>query len=80
LLKRDTDSDPHPRFGEFTRPPDTQQAYFDGLEVLRGHLSRCLGQIANMDMPSEGVIANYIGPWDEQAYIKPSREHGTDGL
>jgi hypothetical protein len=32
-----------------------------------------------MDMPSEGVIANYIGPWDEQAYIEPSCEHGTDG-
>jgi hypothetical protein len=32
-----------------------------------------------MDMPSEGVIANYFGPWDEQGYIEPSREHGTDG-
>lgn len=46
LLRRDDDAPPHPRFDDFRRPPDTRQAYFDALEVLRGHLSRCLGQVA----------------------------------
>jgi len=71
LLRRDTDAPRHPRFGEFRRPPDTRQAYFDALEVLRGHLSRCLGQIATiagMPVPNEGLIANYQGPWQLDAY------------
>lgn len=76
LLRRDDDAPPHPRFGDFHRPPDTQQAYFDGLEVLRGHLSRCLGQIAAIaEMPvlSEGIIANYQGPWELEAYEEPPK-------
>lgn len=75
VLKRDEGAPPHPRFGEFHRPMDTRQAYFDGLEVLRGHLSRCLGQIATiagMPVLSEGVIANYQGPWQLEAYEEPS--------
>ena len=63
LLKRDGDA---PRFENFHRLPDVRQAYFDAPEVLRGHLSRCLGQvaaIAGMDAPTEGLIANYRGPW-----------------
>ena len=55
LLKRDDSAPSHPRFGDFHRPPDVRQAYFDGLELLRGHLSRCLGQvavIAGMDVPA----------------------------
>jgi hypothetical protein len=51
--------------------PDVQQAYFDGLEILRGHLSRCLGQIAviaGMDVPKDGLIANYQGAWQLEAY------------
>jgi len=65
----------HPRFHDFQRPPDTRQAYFDGLEVLRGHLSRCLSQIAaiaGMEAPSNGVIANYQGPWQVAAYVRPT--------
>lgn len=74
LLRRDEDAPPHPRFGEFHRPPDIRQAYFDGLEILRGHLSRCLGQIAviaGMPVPSDGIIANYQGPWQLEAYKEP---------
>jgi hypothetical protein len=74
LLRRDKDARPHPRFGDFHRPPDTRQAYFDGLEILRGHLSRCLGQvaaIAGMPVPEEGLIANYQGPWQLEAYLEP---------
>jgi hypothetical protein len=34
LLRRDETAGLHPRFGEFHRPADTRQAYFDGLELL----------------------------------------------
>lgn len=74
LLRHDTTD--HPRFGDFRRPHDSRQAYFDALEVLRGHLSRCLGQvaqIAGMDPPAEGLIAKYQGPWPLDAYISPPR-------
>jgi hypothetical protein len=72
LLRRDEGA--HPRFGEFHRPPDVRQAYFDGLEILRGHLSRCLGQIAligGMSAPTDGIIENYQGPWQLEAYRPP---------
>lgn len=57
---------------EFHRPPEDRQTYFDALELLRGHLSRCLGQIAivaGMNVPSDGLIAGYQGPWQLEAYI-----------
>lgn len=74
LLRRGDDAPPHPRFAGFHRPPDARQAYFDGLEHLRGHLSRCLGQvatIAGMEVPGEGLIANYQGAWPVEGYIEP---------
>jgi hypothetical protein len=64
---------------EFGRPQDTRQAYFDGLEILRGHLSRCLGQIAKlagMDAPNDGIIVHYQGTWQLEAYQDPQL---TDG-
>ncbi len=76
MLRRDEGAPPHPRFGEFHRPPDVRQAYFDGLEILRGHLSRCLGQIAfvaGMPVPSDGIIENYHGPWQLEAYTEPPK-------
>jgi hypothetical protein len=72
LLKRSDDAPPHPHFGNFRRPPDVRQAYFDALEILRGHLSRCLGQLAamaGMDAPTDGIIKNYQGPWQVEAYV-----------
>jgi hypothetical protein len=75
FLTRSDDARPHPRFRDFHRPPDKRQAYFDGLETLRGHLSRCLGQIATIggiEMPKDGVIANYQGPWQVEAYVPPA--------
>ncbi len=80
LLKRSDDGLPHPRFGDFHRPPDVRQAYFDALEILRGHLSRCLGQIAaiaGMESPTEGLIANYQGPWQIEAYVEPESSSST---
>ncbi len=78
LLNRSDDAPPHPRFGEFYRPPDTRQAYFDALEVLRGHLSRCLGQVAAigaMDLPQEGLVKEYQGQWQIEAYEGLPAEH-----
>ncbi|MCP4303608.1 MAG: hypothetical protein GY788_01740 [bacterium] len=74
LLKASDDAPTHPRFGDFYRPPDVRQAYFDGLETLRGHLSRCLAQIAviaGVEVPEDGLIANYQGPWHIEAYATP---------
>jgi hypothetical protein len=79
LLNRSDDAPPHPRFGDFHRPPDIRQAYFDALEMLRGHLSRCLGQIAaigGMDLPQEGLVKNYQGAWQVEAYEAPQIEYG----
>ncbi|ETR79037.1 hypothetical protein X566_09325 [Afipia sp. P52-10] len=71
VLRRSPQAPPHPRFDKYCLP-EHRQGYFDGLELLRGHLSRCLGQIsaiAGMETPKEGLIANYQGPWDKQAYL-----------
>ena len=76
LLRRDENAPPHPRFGEFHRPPDVRQTYFGGLEILRGHLSRCLGQIAiiaGMPALADGIIENYQGPWQLEAYKPPAQ-------
>ncbi len=73
LLNRSDDAPPQPRFGEFYRPPNIREAYFDALEVLRGHLSRCLGQVAaigGMDLPQDGLVKNYQGGWQIEAYEK----------
>lgn len=73
LLRRRPDAPNHPRYSSH-RLPEHQQGYFDGLELLRGHLSRCLGQlaaIANIAAPSEGLIARYQGPWEIEAYRSP---------
>lgn len=59
---------------EFWRPEDVRQAYFDGLEILRGHLSRRLGQVATlagMEAPNEGIIVHYQGAWQLEAYRDP---------
>jgi hypothetical protein len=70
LLQQPDDTQHDPRFREFSRSNGVRQTYFDALEVLRGHLSRCLGQVAalaGMETPSDGLIANYRGPWDLEA-------------
>jgi len=57
--------------GERIRSPEDRQTYFDALELLRGHLSRSLGQItviADMNLPSDGLIAGYQGAWPINAY------------
>ena len=59
---------------DFRRQPETRQEYFDGLEVLRAHLSRCLGQVsvfAGMEPPTGNVISSYRGEWQIEAYEQP---------
>ncbi|PHQ96799.1 MAG: hypothetical protein COB40_06910 [Marinosulfonomonas sp.] len=71
LLNRSDDAPRHPRFGGFYRPEDVRQSHFDALEVLRGHLSRCLGQVAangGMDLPQEGLVKSYQDGWQLEAY------------
>lgn len=67
--------------GPTIRPQHTREAYFDALEILRGHLGRCLGQvaaIAGMELPNEGVITNYRGAWQIDAYKPPLMLAGPD--
>jgi len=62
---------PRSAISDFRRPEDVTQAYFDGLGILRGHLARCLEQIAaiaDMTFPETGVLANYRGAWQLEAY------------
>lgn len=76
LLRRSPDAPSRTRFAKH-RLPEHRQGYFDGLELLRGHLSRCLAQIsaiAGVEAPKEGLIANYQGQWDEQAYLPMPEE------
>lgn len=59
---------------DFHRPHDQWEAYFAALEALRGHLSRCLEQvtvIADVELPSVGMIATYRGAWPLEAYTEP---------
>jgi hypothetical protein len=53
---------------------DVRQDYFDGLELLRNHLSHCLEQIATiaaMKVPKDSLISHYQGPWPSDAYLPP---------
>jgi hypothetical protein len=74
VLTRGRPQLPHSALSDFRRSPAVRQSYFDALELLRGHLSRCLGQvaaIAGMNAPQDGVIAEYRGPWVVAAYVAP---------
>jgi hypothetical protein len=54
---------------------EAHQRYFDGLEVLRDHLSHCLGQVAVMadiTVAANGVIENYRGDWNLEHYKPPA--------
>jgi len=53
------------------RPANVRQAYFNGLEILRGHLSRCVGQVAvvaGMNLPTDSLVAGYQDAWQIDAY------------
>jgi hypothetical protein len=70
-LKLDADTRSRPRARE---PLDARQDYFDALELLRSHLSHCLGQVATlarMKVPKESLISHYQDPWPSDAYLPP---------
>jgi len=60
-------------------PQDARQDYFDGLELLRSHLSHCLGQVAtlaSMKVPKESLLSQYQGAWPSDAYLPPAQIDG----
>lgn len=71
----DLGDDPTPGLpADFRCLPEARQAYFDALELLRGHISRCLTQIAaigGMEPPQEGLIVQYQNAWRVEAYVAP---------
>jgi hypothetical protein len=70
-LKLDAVTRSRPRARE---PLDARQDYFDALELLRSHLSHCLGQVAmlaRMKVPKESLISHYQDPWPSDAYLPP---------
>jgi hypothetical protein len=72
-LKLDTDTRSRPRSRE---PLDARQDYFDALELLRSHLSHCLGQVAtlaSMKVPKESLLSQYQGAWPSDAYLPPAQ-------
>ncbi len=55
----------------YERSYELRQQYFDALELLRGHLSVCLTQvaeIAGMEVLEGGLVRNYKGMWLIAAY------------
>ena len=59
---------------DFHRSHDQRESYFRALEALRGHLSRCLGQvavIADVELPSVGMITTYQDAWPLEVYTEP---------
>jgi hypothetical protein len=74
-VKRDDDAPDSLRFRDLRRTADSRQKYFDALEMLRGHLSRCLGQVATIagtQNLTSGLIVNYQGGWQLEAYVPPT--------
>ena len=56
------------------RPPDTRETYFAALEMLRGHLHRCLLQvakIADVTPPKLTQHISYDEAWQLEAYEQP---------
>ncbi|WP_420345390.1 hypothetical protein [Pelagibius sp.] len=63
---------------DFHRPPGQREMYFEALETLRGHLSRCLGQIAviaDMEVPKVGAIPSYQNAWPKEVYAGPEADN-----
>ena len=59
---------------DMRRLPDTRETYFAALEMLRGHLHRCLFQvakIADVTPPKLMQNINYDEAWQLEAYEKP---------
>lgn len=57
---------------DFRRDPRVREAYFDGLEQLRGHISRSLQEIRKIaGMPEAEEVLEYATPWPLAQYVAP---------
>ena len=66
--------------GMYRRPPDMREQYFAALEMLRGHLSRCLAQIAKIAdtaIPKTATNMPYDEAWQLEAYEQPMLPNDT---
>ena len=60
-----------PQSTDFRRPPDEREAYFAALEMLRGHLHRCLIQVSRIgevSLPRFADSMRYDEAWQLEAY------------
>jgi hypothetical protein len=63
-----------PEASDFRRPHVEREAYFAALEMLRGHLYRCLAQvatIAKVQIPKIAEGMRYDAAWQMEAYKSP---------
>lgn len=63
-----------PERDDFRRPPAERETYFAALEMLRGHLYRCLVQvsaIAKIQIPKIADGMRYDTAWQMEAYKAP---------
>jgi hypothetical protein len=63
-----------PEASDFRRPRVERESYFAALEMLRGHLYRCLTQvaaIAKVQIPKIGEGMRYAAAWQMEAYKSP---------
>lgn len=59
---------------DIRRAPQAREAYFAALEALRGHLSRCLAEVAkigDVTLPNSNMMSQYETPWPVEAYVPP---------
>ena len=64
-----------PHHPDFYRVPETKQSYFAALEMLRGHLYRCLEQVAkvaDIEIPKISQHMRYDEAWQLSAYVEPA--------
>lgn len=57
---------------DFRRDPAVREAYFAGLEQLRGHISRSLHEVRKIaGMPEGEEVLDYATPWPLEQYVAP---------
>lgn len=71
-LRRAPDDDTPRLLADFRRDPAVREAYFAGLEQLRGHISRSLHEIRKIaGMPEGEEVLDYATPWPLEQYVTP---------
>lgn len=71
-LRAAPDDDTPGVLSDFRRQPRVREAYFAGLEQLRGHLSRSMHEVRKVaDMPEADENSAYATSWPLQQYVAP---------